>query len=698
MVGPLSGQPRLLCHIWRIRVNTRLRILCTLILLATLALAVSPDKAARADETLRPITAPGASPDVQFSRSPECEVCEGAPQLWTVSQPYGRAGDAFTLYGSGLGDTPGRVTLDERDLTVDAWSDTAIDVTIPADFPHGPRQLVVTTADDQTAPTGLTFHVLGGWLFIRYEPTVLTVRQDGSGDYATIQEAINAAADGADTLIVVYPGVYAENLILHKGFKLQGIGPGGPLGQAGVVLDGGSFDDHAPEWRALLDSLSFGGNQEVPEGATLTVVGACNTHRLRFRSQIDGFYLTGARGEGGGAIQINACAHGLIISNNVVQSNGGGLGGAVAIGRPYQENPGNQYIRLHHNRVLNNSGGVAGAIGVFNGAARYEIDHNTLCGNSSAEYGGGISHLGYSPGGRMHHNTIAYNHALGAGGGILIGGEPRSTEQGEAAVSRGSGSVSVTHNLMQSNLARDGGGIRLLQPATSRIYIANNVIVNNVVTAMGGGISLKDASNAVIVNNTIAWNVSTSTAEGSDGRSHAAGLVAEAYSAPFRAKLGSGASAHPDPVLFNNIFSNNIAYLWNGYFLDPVAQYDLEVFGVDGVLHPHYCLLTLPYPTTDTPPGQDNNLTGGPNFVTDYEVEVSAAATDGEPDSAPAIIVTVELSAGDCELPGDYHLQSISQSIDAGAALFQRIRAPSTDMDDQPRPQGAGYDIGAYEY
>jgi Ca2+-binding RTX toxin-like protein len=43
---------------------------------------------------------------------------------------------------------------------------------------------------------------------------------------------------------------------------------------------------------------------------------------------------------------------------------------------------------------------------------------------------------------------------------------------------------------------------------------------------------------------------------------------------------------------------------------------------------------------------------------------------------------------------GDYHLKSGSPGIDAGTANH----APATDMAGTPRPSGAGYDIGAYEY
>ena len=43
---------------------------------------------------------------------------------------------------------------------------------------------------------------------------------------------------------------------------------------------------------------------------------------------------------------------------------------------------------------------------------------------------------------------------------------------------------------------------------------------------------------------------------------------------------------------------------------------------------------------------------------------------------------------------GNYHLMSVSGCIDAGT----NVSAPIDDLDGNPRPQGAGFDIGAYEY
>ena len=100
----------------------------------------------------------------------------------------------------------------------------------------------------------------------------------------------------------------------------------------------------------------------------------------------------------GGAIFANGYARNLQITNNVVQNNGGAYG-TIRIGTPDLPAPDtdnqNDSVRIANNRIIANAGtNLAGGIGLFTGADDYEIARNDICGNFSAEYGGGISVVG----------------------------------------------------------------------------------------------------------------------------------------------------------------------------------------------------------------------------------------------------------------------------------------------------------------
>lgn len=62
-----------------------------------------------------------------------------------------------------------------------------------------------------------------GWLALRAQKTVrLTVAADGSGDYALISRAVEAAPPGA--LIEVQPGEYRDHIVLEKAVEVAGTG------------------------------------------------------------------------------------------------------------------------------------------------------------------------------------------------------------------------------------------------------------------------------------------------------------------------------------------------------------------------------------------------------------------------------------------------------------------------------------------
>ena len=90
--------------------------------------------------------------------------------------------------------------------------------------------------------------------------------------------------------------------------------------------------------------------------------------------------------------------------------------------------------------------------------------------------------------------------------------------------------------------------------------VYNNMIVNNVSTHEGGGISLNDAPNVRVVNNTVMKNLTTATAVTSNGAAGAGRLVhlGQQRAAPGHA-AGAGAPTFSKPLMFNNIFWDNRA-------------------------------------------------------------------------------------------------------------------------------------------
>lgn len=682
----------------------------------TLPTDVWTGKTTYSDVAIVPITAFAG-----FEQQPICTVT--GPDVQSVDTVYGPRGTSFNISGSGFSPTATApsVTLGGAPLTVNpGWSDTAINVTIPTgnSVPTGPQQLVVTDANGVVSQTGITFHVIKTNNPQQYNPTILDVSAGQS-----IQDAVDLAMDGGNnrTLIVVHPGTYYENPIVYKNVKLQGFGPGATSIDGRFLGYGpGTGGTDADTWIAQVDGLNGGngpvGPTEVPIGQVVTVVAAANnTHNNnQFPTQIDGFTIIGGstfkvenrapRATQGGGIYAHFRANRLQVSNNLIQSNGGNAGGGVILGQAYVGNNNNGNVRIHHNRILNNGGFIlAGGIGIFTGANDYEIDHNQICGNYSAEYGGGISHFGMSTGGWIHHNEILFNSAFDEGGGVIIASELPDP----GVVADGSGDVSIEANLIRQNVSNDdGGGIRLLAPIEGPVHILNNMVVNNLATDIGGGIALDDALAVEIINNTIAHNVSTATAEDADRSptcapnggletcAHAAGIASTGFSA---ALLDTNPpTTFSDPLMFNNIFWQNEAFHLDqfGFVVpDPAGArpgsiIDLEVLGttIPQTMTPNYSVLTALYGSGV------GNTTGDPLFA-DNSVFVNFEAL---PFVADPAFVTVQVTTSPADPQGDYHLTVGSSAIDLGMASFGGVDAPLLDIDGDTRD--ANPDSGADEY
>ena len=707
-------------------------------LTASFAWDVWPGQTDQLDTPLDPISGTG------------CELPLNMPELLQVSRAVVPQGGnrQVTIQGDWFGNQPGTVTLTgtgggagNRTLTsgngIVSWSDRQIVISVPNTtgaglITPGPKQLAIRRpgAGGLSTSNGLTLHVLGP----SYSPPVAQaappVNPDGTANPHALQNAIDGAPAGA--IVTLQPGTYRENVIMHKRVVLQGLGPGGIVGSPevggrdpddprfdiqGSVIDGRFWRDNEADWTSKLGTLSWDGNPNVPVGAGITVVassGEFDVGGTNGRARIDGIGITTGQAHqidgGAGGLEVNAYGRNLQVTNDIFESNQGQIAGAIGLGTPNTGDNQNDNVVISHDRVMGNGGLVrAGGIGVFNGADGYSIDNNIICSNFASEYGAGISHWGRSPNGTINANQIYYNEAVDSGAGISIQQQEPNPAPGPGdPPGAGSGTVDVTRNLLESNMSGDDGGGLFVQSAfRARINVVNNMIVDNGAAHLGGAINLGDSSNVAIINDTIANNVSTSSAEGSDGLPHSAGLSAEPNSTNFQATLPPGAANFSNPVaLFNDIFWQNQAFVLdrtdNPPALVPQGFMDFEITGAPNpsTFTPRYSLLTSAY----GPANQGNIVGQNPNFVTPFVNELAVGPSRLDPTFGSVTIVGQDPPVG---LAGDYHVQNgglvyllTSPVIDRGVGfsnvpfpppLFfipnaNSIAAPNVDYDGQGRP------------
>jgi hypothetical protein len=200
---------------------------------------------------------------------------------------------------------------------------------------------------------------------------------------------------------------------------------------------------------------------------------------------------------------------------------------------------------VHNNMITDNSSigdelfsatlSGGGGVSFCTGNDYYKFNYNWVCGNISAGEGGGLVHLGEIYNGDIEHNSIIFNESSNPtiptnGGGIMIQGTPDTDPvcgsipdaDCPPGLSDGTGpGLVINANLIQGNSADSGsgGGIRLQsvngtdvstfphQPTLWHdVTITNNIINNNMAGWDGAGISLQDALNVHIINNTIVHN------------------------------------------------------------------------------------------------------------------------------------------------------------------------------------------------
>ena len=326
-------------------------------------------------------------------------------------------------------------------------------------------------------------------------------------------------------LVVVWPneqtaanphGEYTENVIVHHQVRLQGVGAGGfdPDGTYVPGLDHRRrrLQPRQPE-RRRLDRPAQHAALQRPRGRAgrrggdgAQRPGPGDTVPASYYPAIDGFTITGgsqsnfpasinevnggiktpygatARSSPRAAASTSTPASWTCASPTTSSGgNSGSYGGGIRVGTPYAGTTcATTASYIGHNQIRDNGGtNLAGGIGLFNGSDGYQVDHNAICGNFSAEYGGAITAFGYqahrindvangaSVGGRITDNRIWFNQSYDEGGG---GDDRRRAAVRPDGALRGLRPGLIDANVIQTNLANDdGGGIRLLQTSGSHI-------------------------------------------------------------------------------------------------------------------------------------------------------------------------------------------------------------------------------------
>lgn len=492
--------------------------------------------------------------------------------------------------------------------------------------------------------------------------------------FASVQRAVDAAFATGGGNVYVGAGTFTGNVTLRNGVSLYGAG-------------------------ADKSTLAGAGAGSV---VTINNIGAGET--------VSGFTITGGVAQQGGGIYIMSSSP--TISSNVITGNTvhstthlvRGQGGGI-----YCES-GSPTIANNTIELNAASGRDAGGGGIALASSSAIVRENTIrlntmvSSSSSLSGGGGVHSRNGSP--LLVGNVIEDNVATGfdpqggginlwAGAAVVIGNSIIGNQAGDGDMYGKGGGVycfnsasTISGNLIAENVARadraEGAGIHfyagfdVLSPVIADNTITGNRCEGNMSNgaASGGGLYLLDGT-AVVRGNRIAGNVVR-------GRfAHAGGIYTSAFWNP------------TSPVLINNVIAGNSlegAYaggsaIWCetpalritnttivGNTLAPGASMTNPSVTASGGSYGSSMIITNSILWNNQP----SQLSGG---TVTYSCVQGGAAGDGNISANPLLTARYALSAG-------------SPASDVASPTI----APATDIVGTARPQGAGFDMGAFEY
>jgi len=535
----------------------------------------------------------------------------------------------------------------------------------------------------------ITFFIAFTFIYLQVNAQVITVKEDGTGDYTVIQEAIEAAQDG-DT-VLVHEGTYYEHInFLGKKITVGSLhltNPQNPFHIVNTIIDG-SMPARADS-NSVVHFVSGEDTTSVLHG--FTIQNGCGT-----------VY------KGGGILVYNSGAkivHNRIIDNQVLPS---GYGGGI-YASCFDFSPDNWVIiehntiendslygsfqhygagiyaginsRIRHNIIQNNdinappAAGTGAAIGGgiycdlysysnFDDYYTAEISDNIIKNNtlfSTYTRGGGI----FVYGGKLvlTNNTIknnlattgTYNTESSAGGGAILGWLREGTE--------------INGNTFEGNVSEHpynysyGGGLNVYSSIDSTwsnipLKIEKNTFKNNS-AGYGGGLRLW-CCNMKFQNNFL--NGNTGWIRGS-------------------AMVVAGELEDPDSVMkiINNTIVDNSQYTLETMRLNTFSK----VLVMNNIIYDTTTSTEISYK------GDQQNLQVHYNLIDETKI--------GDPFTGSNNIITdPELEPGAC-----YFTNTSPPVLDMGAVKMnifdQDFNCPPDDIDGIPRPQSGTPEIGAVE-
>lgn len=364
------------------------------------------------------------------------------------------------------------------------------------------------------------------------------------------------------------------------------------------------------------------------------------------------------------------------------------------------------------NSVVNNNIAPDGG-GIFNYDARVLVNNTLFGGNYAQDLGGGVGALSSY---NSIDNSVFDENLAYVGGAVLNFYETYSNVfsstfennmgyEAGGAIANGYGVLSyVDSSIFKNNDAEFGGGVAT--NTYSEAVIMNSVFVGNTSYGYGAGVATWDMSEALILNDTFTGNVAYqggggAIANGPDGQSEISNTILwddMAVNVPATSEIFDYYYGDHDGVSY--VFYSDIMGGWGGYGADNI---NADPLFVNAPADWDVCRNTGTTTTLEVVDGSIYQVGDVIEINMDGVARTVTAVVDNTVTFSPAFsrntwggdIVAI-WGVGVTNIVFDLSLRANSPAIDAGWAASGY--APAVDILGNPRPSGATWDMGAYEY